>query len=61
MQDAFACFDALERKVDEAEGHADGANLGVEPEPRFEDDPVIAARIDAELDELRKSNGRPAA
>ena len=61
MQDAFARFDALERKVDEAEGHAEAAALGIEPEPRFEDDPVVAARIDAELDELRKTNGRPAA
>ncbi|WP_255454745.1 PspA/IM30 family protein [Parasphingopyxis sp. CP4] len=61
MQDAFARFDALERTVDEAEGHAEAAALGIEPEPRFEDDPVVAARIDAELDELRKTNGRPAA
>lgn len=61
MQDAFERFDALERKVDEAEGHAEAAALGAEPEPRFEDDPVIAAQIDAELDELRKNTGREAA
>ncbi|MEM8696631.1 MAG: PspA/IM30 family protein [Pseudomonadota bacterium] len=60
MQDAFSRFDELERKVDEAEGHAEAAAIGAEPELRPEDDPVIAARIDAELAELRKNNGRSA-
>lgn len=61
LHDAFSRFDDLERKVDAAEGHAEAAALGAEPEPNPEDDPVVAARIDAELEELRKKTARPAA
>lgn len=55
MQDAFARFDELERVVDEAEGHAEAALIGCEEE---DSDPVFDARVEAELEELRKAAAR---
>ena len=58
VQDAFTRFDDLERKVDEAEGHADAAALGYDDEEYAAKDRKLNAKVDAELAALKKSTTR---
>ncbi len=52
LQDAMSRFEELERQVDDAEGHAEAAAIGMEDD-RPENDPVLNAKIDAELAAMR--------
>ena len=58
VQDAFTRFDDLERKVDEAEGHADAAAIGYDDEEYAAKDRKLNAKVDAELAALKKSTAR---
>ncbi|RYD50164.1 MAG: phage shock protein PspA, partial [Sphingomonadales bacterium] len=55
MQDAFSRFDILERRVDMAEGRADAAGLGSEPQTLEEEIAALKAsdKVDAELEALK--------
>lgn len=56
VQDAFSRFDALERKVDEAEGHADAAAIGFEDDEYAAQNRKLNAKVDAELAAMKKSS-----
>lgn len=56
VQDAFTRFDDLERKVDEAEGHADAAAIGYEDDEYVAKNRKLNAKVDAELAAMKKSS-----
>ncbi|MGJ8536877.1 MAG: PspA/IM30 family protein, partial [Parasphingopyxis sp.] len=56
VQDAFSRFDALERKVDEAEGHADAAAIGSDDDEYVAQNRKLNAKVDAELAAMKKSS-----
>ena len=60
MHDAFSRFDILERRVDMAEGRADAAGLGSEPQTLEEEIAALKAsdKVDAELEALKARMGK---
>nr|WP_087575875.1 phage shock protein PspA [Sphingomonas sp. CDS-1] len=60
VNDAFARFDMLERRVDMAEGRADAATLGQQPKTLEEEIAELKAsdKVDAELAALKASMNR---
>ena len=58
LKDAFARFDTLERKVDEAEGHAEAAMIGYDDSEEIARNRKLNAKVDAELAAMKngKSN-----
>lgn len=55
VQDAFARFDMLERRVDYAEGRADAMNLGTQPRTLEEEIAELQSndKVDAELEAMK--------
>jgi phage shock protein A len=60
VEDAFARFDTLERRVDFAEGRADAAGLGAAPKSLEEEIAELRSseKVDAELEALKARMGR---
>lgn len=56
VKDAFARFDTLERKVDEAEGHAEAAMIGYDDSEEIAKNRKLNAKVDAELAAMK--NGK---
>jgi phage shock protein A len=62
VEDAFARFDTLERRVDFAEGRAEAANLGAAPKSLEEEIAELRSsdKVDAELEALKARLSRTA-
>lgn len=60
VQDAFARFEMLERRVDMAEGRADALSLGSQPKTLEEeiDELETSDKIEAELAAMKKASGK---